>query len=261
MSSNLSTIGFAFADEESFQESMIACARSAGTGLACAAGAYRIWRSRAGAELWFHTGPASDGETEILGLSPFFEGHSEVLLNITKAIKRPGDNVFEGAFYGWVSPDDKGQGSYPMVFDAVDFAARQDTVWPTIKRVRLSGFARELKCFASDEAYLSDSEVRPEPRFSATAFIPIGLFAAAEADRASHGKNQPAPSSNALVTGRIAEHRLFTNEVSNCDFHWFLIESLEATFDVIADPQIVKGDIVPGGTIETTCTMFGRFLD
>ena len=29
----------------------------------------------------------------------------------------------------------------------------------------------------------------------------------------------------------------------------------------IADPQIVKGYIVPGGTIETTCTLFGRFLD
>ena len=125
----------------------------------------------------------------------------------------------------------------------------------------MSGFARELKCFASTQDYLADSEDRPEPRFSATAFIPIGLFAAAEADHASGGKNQPAPSSNALLTGRIAEHRLFTNEATNRDFHWLLIESLEATFDLIADPQIVKGEIVPGGTIETTCTLFGRFLD
>ena len=261
MSSNLSTIGFAFADEESFQESMISCARSASAGLACAAGAYRIWRSRAGAELWFHTGLSSDGETEILGLSPFFEGQSDVLLNITKAIRRPGDNAFEGAFYGWVSPDDTGQGSYPLVFDAVDYAAREETVWPAKKRTRVTGFARELKCFTSAEAYLAESETRPEPRFSATAFIPIGLFAASAADHNSGGENQPAPSSNALMTGRIAEHRLFTNEASGCAFHWFLIESLEATFDLIADPQIVTGEIVEGGTVETTCTLFGRFID
>ena len=107
MASNLSTIGFIFADEESFRTAMTACASDATVRLACAAGNYGIWRSRTGAEVWFHLGATRRRrKPKFIGLTPFFEGQSDVALKITGPVARDGDNPFEGALTGWVSPDD-----------------------------------------------------------------------------------------------------------------------------------------------------------
>jgi hypothetical protein len=43
--------------------------------------------------------------------------------------------------------------------------------------------------------------------------------------------------------------------------HWLLVESLEATFDIVADPEVVLGEITAGGTIEAAVMMFGRLLE
>lgn len=267
MASNLSTIGFVFEDEDAFRAAMIACAGAAVDQLPCATGNYGIWRSRAGAEIWFHLAaatPDDDGENsiEICGLTPFFEGQSDVALKVTGVIARSGDNPFEGAVTGWVSPDEAGEGSYPIVFDAVDFAAHAGDSWPAIRHVRLAGFARELQAFASEEAYYAargapDVE---QPKLAAHAFIPVGLFAATQNDKSS-GSAPETPLPTALLTGTILEHQTFTNEASGLPFVWLLVESLEATIDIVADPAVINGELRDGGTIETAVWMFGRFLD
>jgi hypothetical protein len=263
MASNLSTIGFVFDDEDGFRSAMMACAEAATVRLPCLSGNYGIWRSRTGAEVWFHLAAAADGTTEIFGLTPFFEGQSEVSLKITGAIEREGDSEFEGAMTGWVSPDQTGEGSYPVVFDAVDFAAHNATAWPAIRRVRLSGFAREMQVFATEDAYYAARGAPDEehPKLAAHAFIPVGLFAAAQTETGAKGAAPEAPSSAALLTGKILEHRTFTNEASGKDFVWLLVESLEATFDIVADPAVISGNVIDGGTIETAVWMFGRFLE
>ena len=63
------------------------------------------------------------------------------------------------------------------------------------------------------------------------------------------------------MTGKILEYRAFTNEASGKDFVWLLVESLEATFDIVADPDVITGELKAGSTIETAVWMFGRFLD
>ena len=50
MASNLSTIGFTFSDEASFQTAMLKCASDAIAGLKCEAGEYRVWRARSGVQ-------------------------------------------------------------------------------------------------------------------------------------------------------------------------------------------------------------------
>jgi hypothetical protein len=262
MASNLSTIGFVFPDEASFQGMMLKCAGEAIAGLSCGAqGEYRIWRSRSGAELWFHIGAGQNGETEILGLTPFFEGQSQVKLKLTEAVHRPDDNPLEGAFYGWVSPDETGEGDYPLVFDAVDFAARSATILPVIETVRIAGFAREVKAFATEADYFAANAAASGPRLAAKSFIPMGLFAAASAaDDAAATEAMKTPSSHALLTGRVLDHRSFTNETTDRPFHWMLVESLSATYDVLADPGIVQGEILPGATVEAVCWLFGRTL-
>lgn len=266
MASNLSTIGFVFADEDQFRSSMVSFAGRTAAQLDCPHGAYGIWRSRTGAELWFHFGPSQEGNTEIYGLTPFFEGQSECDLRITGPIRRDNDTPFEGAFYGWVIPDgNTGQddgGSYPLVFDAVDFAAREGHVWPAVVRVKLAGFARELKAYAGEDAYRAAGTGSGAPQLAEKSFIPIGLFAAAEAEAESAPGSTPAtPSSAAVMTGRVLDVSRMTNEATGQDFFWILIDSLDTTFDILADPEIVSGEIVPGGIVEASVWLFGRLVE
>lgn len=258
MASNMSTIGFAFQGEHEFQNTMVRLAEAARERLSCSAGEYAIWRSRTGVEIWFHlqaVSAGSEGERGIDGLTPFFEGSHATTLAVDTMISRPGDNAFEGAFSGWVGGDDEA-GSYPLVFDAVDFAAHRDRALPATWNVRLSAFARELKAFASVEDYYDARG--DEPSFAPQAFVPIGLFAAASEE--DDGGRLP-PSSQALLTGRVLETQLLRNEETGRAFHWLSVESLGATLDVVADPDIVSGEIVAGGTVEVVCLLFGRILD
>ena len=260
MVSNLSTIGFEFDDQQSFSAAIVRLANAAVTRLATPAGDYAIWRSRTGAELWFHLAPASgvEGEErEIIGLTPFFDGDSAVPLAHTESFVRPEDNALEGAFHAWVAPDEDGAGAYPLVYDAVDFAAHESAGLPQTRTVRLAGFARELKAYASAEAYLAVADRKPP--LAAQAFIPMGLFAAA-ADPDEAARDAP-PSSTAIITGRVIAHELFTNEETGRPFHWLLVETLEATIDCVADPAAVTGDIAEEGTVEIACLLFGRTLD
>jgi hypothetical protein len=262
MASNLSTIGFVFDDETGFRNAMLACAGATQLQLGCPAGNYGIWRSRSGAEVWFHLGRSPSGEVEIFGLTPFFEGKSDVPLYLTKAVTRAGDNAFEGAFHGAVHPDaENPAGAYPIVFDAVDFAARSSAELPALRHVRLAAFARELAAHADEAAYFAAQSDDGQPHLAAQAFIPIGLFAA---DQEANEQANPAasvPASTAIFTGKVIEHSRLINEASGRAFDWLLVETLEATIDVIADPDIVKGEIVEGGTIEASALLFGRLLD
>ena len=61
MASNLSTIGFVFADEESFRSLMLTCAKEISGRVPCSLGSYGIWRSRTGAEVWFGNPPVFNG--------------------------------------------------------------------------------------------------------------------------------------------------------------------------------------------------------
>ena len=262
MASNLSTIGFVFPDQETFQNAMLGCASAATARLPCDHGEYGIWRSRTGAEVWFHIARSDNAETEILGLSPFFEGKSEVRMLISNAMHRQGDNAFEGAFHGWVNPDETGQGSYPLVFDAVDFSSRAVIPLPSIHRVRIAAFARELSAFKDDASFLASQTEAAGLKFAGQAFIPTGLFVAAQDAAEGAQAADPEPASTALLTGTVLEHCLLRNEASGRDFHWLLVETLDKqVFDVVADPAVVKGDIIDGGTIETSSLLFGRFLD
>ncbi len=274
MASNLSCLGFDVATEADLQDLVIGLADAAAFGLACDAGDYLIWRSRTGAELWFHlTKPAQPGSEarEIVGLTPFFEGRSAVTVTLAGRFQRDGDSAFEGAFEAWVrelpdpasgngahpdaTADPDTPGLYPLIFDCVDFAAHTAHELPAEAEVRFTGFAREVRAFYDDDAYYAAQEESDHP-FAATSFVPVGMFAAASGE-----KGAPAlPSAHAMFTGRIVEAAVLTNEKTRRPYHWLLVESLGATYDVVADPAIVTGVIAPGATVQVACWMFGRIL-
>ena len=262
MANNLSTIGFEFADEQEMLVTLTELAGRAVEMLATRSGEYAIWRSRTGAEIWFHLGPqtAPGQEREIVGLTPCFQGRSEARVKLTRAVQRPTDNAFEGAFTAWMSPDEEtGEGCYPLAFEAADFAAHAGCALPAVRRVQLVAFARELKAFRSGADY--EARQTSEPRLAAKAFVPIGLLAAASAEGESDAPPEGTSASHVLLTGRVKETSRLVNEATGRAFVWVLVESLEATFDVVADPEVVGGEIIKGGAVEVMAALFGRILD
>lgn len=262
MASNLATIGLAVETREDFENLVTGLADSAGQGLQTAVGDYAVWRSRTGAEVWVHVAPAQTEGTEttreIKGLTPFFDGTSDIPINIATRVTRPEDNAFEGAFYAWVGADasnPESTGDYPLVFDAVDFAAFANQPLPAACHVRICGFCRELKAFPDQHAF--DQSQTTGPGFAAQSFFPVGLFAEAEAR--NQGEETP-PSSNALINGIVRGHHELVNELTEQTFHWLQVESLSATYDIVAAPDVISGDIIEGGIVQASCWLFGRVL-
>ncbi len=258
MVSNLSTIGFEFADDANFQATMQRLAADAFERLACDPGDYAIWRSRTGAEIWFHiTGDRDAAGTlkdrAVIGFTPFFEGLSDVAVEVVETIIRPVDNDFEGAFLAWVGPDEtSGLGAHQIVFDAVDFAAHCDRPMPFLARAKLTGFAREIKVLSS-----GDGVALARAASSARAFMPLGLFG----NRDPQGDGPaPPPSSNAVLTGRVVEHSKLVNEETGVVYNWLLVQCADATFDIVADPAVVTSELAVGTIVQVGCLFFGRLL-
>lgn len=256
MVSNLSTIGFAFADDAGFTDTMQRLSSGAFERLACGPGDYAIWRSRTGAEVWFHvTGDrGGDGhlkDHEIIGLTPFFEGLSDVAIEVTEAIARPGENEFEGAFHAWVDPDEEtGTGVHPIVFDAVDFAAHCDRQMPFLARAKLAGFARDVRVLTDD-----DGTASAKAGSTARSFMAIGLFTAKDQDGEA-----AAPSSSALLTGEVIDCSELINEETGAAFRWLLVRCAEQTFDILADPDAINGVVKTGSIVEVATVFFGRIV-
>jgi len=278
MVSNLSCIGFSNRDGTGLEAVMSRLIDEADLRLACPRGDYAIWRSKTGAQLWFHANPPSAGaatEREIIGLTPFFEGRSSVPMKITGISRRPDDNAFEGAMQGWVAPpspspgvqpdeDDELDGSYPMVFDCLDFAVHRAQKLPALCKARVTGFAREIQTFENEAAFDAAQSDAARP-MAAQSFFPVGMFSAASLLTASANGGQEqgehnGPSSHALFTGHVLEHHALTNEVTGAPFHWLVVESLDATYDVVADPAIMSGTPTVGGIVQCACWMFARIL-
>jgi hypothetical protein len=265
VASNLSTIGFVFSNENAFQEMMVRLASDLALEAPCPAGRYGIWRSRTGAELWFHLCPSGDG-VEIAGLTPFFEGESDIALRVTRRIHRDGDNAFEGAVQGWINPSDDGsEGSYPLVFEAVDYALLPEDLEPVVRRVRLAAFAQELRAYEDEAAYFTAHRgpaAEGQLNLAAQAFIPMGLFAGQPLDDGDVERPaESAVTAACLFTGKILDVRDLRNEETDTAFIWLLVETLDMTIDVVCDPDVVEGKISEGGIVEIAGLLFGRFLD
>lgn len=276
MASNLSTIGFAFTDDAAFEETMVKLANSAQQRLVTPDGDYAIWRSRTGAEVWFHLAPRDDGgeERDIVGLTPFFEGESHVAVAVTEAFQRPGDNPLEGLVHAWVAPDGSGIGSYPVVIEAMDYAAQAARELPAELSFRISGFCRELKVYAGAAEMIAADAAADGTKLAPESFIPIGLFAERSAGddddaRPAHtngtgseadNDDDAVPMPTALIRGSVMSHRKLVNEVTGHAFHVMLVRTLDATLDLVVDDDLVTTEPKFGTSIEAYAWLFGRAI-
>ena len=223
MASNLGSIGFRFGSKTSFMDVIPPLADDCAAVLTCNVGDYAIWRSVTGAELWFHLAPPDGDERDVLGLTPFYEGRSQLQARVETVCQREDDNAFEGLWRAHIhaGPDNnKGQ---TIDIAAVDYAAHATRTTPFDCELRLCGFAQRV-----------------------------------DVVQATDPKSNTGMSSS--ICGRIAEHRCLTNEVTGQDFHWLLVDYPAGKIDVVADPAVVCGELTEGAWANIACRFFGRLL-
>ncbi|MGB0833637.1 MAG: hypothetical protein ACPGR2_03890 [Psychrobium sp.] len=228
MSCNYLTIGLS-ADSNEEIEALIDSVYQQSQPILCENGSYRKWHAN-GAEVWLHI----DGDSEVRGMTPSFNGKSKVHIGITGLVDGDSNSHYEAAMHCWAEPNSKGDsGTYPFIFELVNKAQYPNLDFPLFTTASISAFAHQLDIF-DDESDFDKNQSQDIP-FAAKSFIPSGLFM---------GEEQGIPPlAVATFAGEILECDRITNELSGNSFYWILIETLGGTFDVVAAPKLIDKDI------------------
>lgn len=244
MASHFSSIGITVTNREEFIE-YLKKSYEHGEKIKTNRGTYLKWELGNGVELWGQL----DSSGNPIGLNPYFKGKSRTSVRIDDIVYRENDTILDGAFSGWVSPDNDAKGGiYPFVIDTPNMAMYDNIKVPQILEFQITAFAHEIKAYANDEEFNASQE--GEPKFASESFIPSGLFS-------PDGKSTNPPEALAIFNGHIVHVKELTNPVINDKFLWTLVRTLGAEYDVIIDPQILERELITGGVISGSFWLTG----
>ena len=260
MPNNFSTIGFEVPTRDALSDLFRVVATS-GTVVPSPLGRYVRWPDGPGEQLW---GQIDVGGAAV-GLNPHFEGSARLPVAVVDAV-RDQEHPMDGYVYCWAAPqdDDPESGDYPVAIDLPDFDAATDGLaLPWRGAILVAAFARSLDCWADDAAYeAAEAEKwahravegeREVKGFAAESFIPTGTFSIGS-------EAETPPSAQAWFTGHVLAANVRTNAHSGRSFHHVLVRTLGGEYDVVADPEVVKGEPVVGGVVQTSAWLTGRLL-
>lgn len=244
MPSHMTALGFPVSTEKDFRHYVFQ-ATEFGYEIDTSNGSYTIWEVGNGIELWVQT----NLHKRIIGMNPHFRGSARMRVGITEGVRGTGATILDGAFLGWAAPpeDNPSSGLYPFVFDMPDYALHNSLPLPSLQWVQIAAFAYEMQSFVSKEMYLATRN--KTLRLAPQAFIPI-----------SQPEKPYQRQAQGLLTGKILDTAVKTNPVTNLKFYWARIHTLGGEMDVVADPQVVQGEMVVDGIVYGTFWLSGRIV-
>lgn len=236
--SHLSNVGFPIDTQDQFVE-LIEKVLPLGNDIKTDRGVYIQFCDSSNAELHIQI----DNQGEGLGANPHFNGSSRTTIKLETTVTRPSSSILDGAYSGWVLPDNldaANSGSYPIVFDVPNFYTLNSIQLPAMREVQIAAFAHKISVYSSKEAFQNSGL----HNLGIRSFIPSGTFT-------PDGKTIDPPESLAIITGTVVDCEEKTNSLTQSKFHWMLVDSYDAQFDVVCDidqlPRPPKnGDIVSG---------------
>lgn len=235
-------------------------------------GAYRLWRSRDGAELWFHyprprtsdtaskaqpgaataTSPqpqAAQGDI----ITPFHKGQSAVKLRIGRVLAMDRSNPLEGSCLAWLPKTDDGWREQPIVLELVPFARHTIEPMPYMVDAQIACFAHAVWAFDTAEAYVAGTP--KHRRLKVGAYSPMTQTEVPEVPLTY----RYSPVTLGLVTGRVRRSIRFINPVARAPYYWLALETKRGLFDIIVNPDAVQGDISEGNVAQAYGSFVARF--
>jgi len=231
--------------------------------VACANGDYRVWRSSGGAELWFHYPARQDDRgrklpaistdlSNLEAITPFHRGQSKVTIRIGRILKLDRANPLEGACLAWLPGSGKRSRDQTFVLELVPFALQPLEEPPFVAEAQLVCFAHALWAYSTVSTYLANTPQNRRIR-------PGGFAPVSEADvpevRLTY---RYSPITLALVTGVIRQSARLLNLLTGVPYYWLSVETRRGTFDVVANPSQIAGDISTGNIAQVCGSFVGR---
>jgi hypothetical protein len=258
MADHFSVIGFKASSAEALSALVSGLLEKGGEKEPCPSGYYHRVRSPAGSELWVHMQKAPDpaSEEEVVGITPFFAGEGRAPIRVRAMKRRPGDNLFEGAFYVELGPT-------IALLDVVDFARFQDRRVPFMALAQIVAFPHDLVVFETEAAF-NAAQAGKELKFTSRSFLASGLFAGGGSgevvflDPEADGFQAPA---RAFLTGEVQKAERRHNPETGQDFIWALIGTAGGTFDLVADDRLLREPLRPGMIVEGEFWLCARLVE
>lgn len=248
MTSHMTALGFPVTTEQDFRH-YVYQATEFGQKLETPNGSYTVWKVDHNIELWVQT----NLHKRIIGMHPHFYGNARMRIGLIKRIYRNGQTILDGSFYAFADPttDDPTSGRFPFVFDAPDYDLYQQLHLPEITDVQLAAFAYHLHGYPIHSDY--KNSINGEQQLPESSAVACDLFD-------SKGVLKKHPPARITLTGRILHTAQLTNPVTNQKFYWAYVQTPGGDIDVVADPQIVQGKLVPQGLLSGTFWLSGRLV-
>ena len=250
MSSNMASIGFDVSAEE-VDDLLGAASDMVAEEFACPPGFLAVARYPSDSELWVHiaTSQQSPGsgeeEFEIVGFTPFHQTDTDVAVKVEGLEQADDDNAFEGRCEVWIGEDE----AYPMFFELVDYPVYGELALPLKARASIISLAKSVEGFEDEEAFYAEQE-NESTQWASNFFIPVGKF---------------VDDDGVAPTGSDMSMAWFAGTVISLDrceerspYLHIKVETLSATYDIFAAPEIVTGPVVVGGIVRVAGLMFGR---
>ena len=173
-------------------------------------------------------------------------------VRVVEEISRENDSVMDGAFYCWAQPsEDEDDGVFPFVCDLPDRCTYGEIKIPQTVTLQITGFAHELSAYKNHEEF--DNSQESIPKFASESFLPTGLFM-------PNGDRVTPPEAYALFNGHVLETSTIINQLTNKKFHWAKINTLGGEIDIVADPEILEGELTIGGVVSGTFWLSARII-
>ena len=226
-------------------------------------GKYRLWRSQAGAELWFHypdlakpkgaspTAEPTPGH-RITAVTPFHRGLSMCKIKIGRILTLDRANPLEGSCLAWLPPASTGGREQVIVLEFAPFALQPLKPAPFTTSAQIVCFAHSVWAFPDVASY--STATPSNRRIQAGSFSPI-----TEADvpevKLSY---RYSPVTLGLATGIVKRSIRHTNPVTGQPYYWLLLETRRGSFDVVANSASVSGDISQGHIAQVCGSFLAR---
>jgi hypothetical protein len=192
-----------------------------------------------------------------VGITPFFEGEGRTPIRVRAMRQRPGDNLFEGAFYVELGPT-------IALIDVVDFARFAGKTVPFMAIAQIVAFPHGLATFESEAAFQA-TQAGKNVKFTPRSFLASGLFVGGGGsgdivflDPEADDFRAPA---RAFLTGEVQKTELRRNPETGQDFTWALIGTAGGTFDLVADDTVLTHPLRPGMIVEGEFWLCGRLVE
>lgn len=232
-------------------------------------GKYRLWRSLQGAELWFHDplpapprpallrrSASTAGEEivrpRITAVTPFHRGLSKCEIKIGRFLTLDRTNPLEGSCLGWLPSPVAGGREQVIVLELAPFALHDLKTPPYKTTAQILCAAHAVWAWPNATAY--NARTPTKRRIQAGTFAPV-----TEADvpevRLTY---RASPVTLGLATGIIRRSIRHLNPVTGTPYYWLLLETRRGTFDVVANPDVVEGDISEGHVAQVCGSFLAR---